>query len=238
MYEPSLVARYFHSVLEAGGRRCEEDAGGLLDGAGDAAQELDFLLERDRPRVLLERHLPVLVVLLDGREPHVGLFRNRAGARDIGRDARHALDFVGRDDRTAGETPDAVVDDADAEAVGFGRAAATAATEAVAAEAAAASEDLTVAQRQRLRAITREADVGVGTAEALGLRQRDIRPLAIARIPHRRRRLLIRVYRPRVSPCRHTSGDGAGGEGLEKISPVVTVHWETSEDGSRLCWKL
>ena len=92
---------------------------------------------------------------------------------DLGRDAGHALDLVGRHDRAAGEAPDAAVDDANAEAVGLDGAAATAAAEAVAAEAAAAGEDLTVAQCQRLRTISREADVGVRTAEPLRLRQRD-----------------------------------------------------------------
>ena len=110
------------------------------------------------------------------------------------------------------------------EAVGLDRATAAASTEAIAAKAAAASEDLTVSERQRLRTVAREPNVGVRAAQALGFGERDRRPLTIARVAHRRRRLLVGRHRTRVGPRRHAGCDRAGADGLEEISPVSTVH--------------
>src|SRR5207302_1659331 len=99
---------------------------------------------------------------------------------DVGGDAGDPFDLVGRDERAAGKAPHAAVDHADAEAVGFGGVAAGA-------EAAAAAHDLAVADGDVLRAVSREADVGVGAAETLRLGQGRARPLLVFRIARGRR---------------------------------------------------
>ncbi len=99
-------------------------------------------------------------------------------------------DLLGRDDRAARESPHAAVDDAHAEPVGLGDAAigaaATAPAAAEAAEALEAGRELSVTDVERLRAVAREADVGVGAPERLGRFQRGFGPVAILRVLHLR----------------------------------------------------
>ena len=81
-HEPALARReVFPFVVEAGVRGREEDARRFLNRRGDTAQELNLLLERHRPRIDLERHLPGLVGLLHRRQPNVLYFFATALAR-------------------------------------------------------------------------------------------------------------------------------------------------------------
>src|SRR5262249_46683006 len=81
-----------------------------------------------------------------------------------------------------------------------------------------------IPQRQRLRAVPREANVGVRAAETLGFGEGDARPLAVARIANRRRRLLLGIHRPRVRPCRYRRRRGASAKDFQKNSSVTTAH--------------
>src|SRR5207244_3315342 len=125
-------------------------------------------------------------------------------------DAGDALDLLGRDQRTARETPYPAVNDADAESVRLRRIAT--------AESAAAAENLPVAHGDRLRAVACEPDVRIRTSETLGLGKRDRGPFAIFRIAHRRRGFTQRIERARKRPRGRAGEDGTGAERLQEAS--------------------
>ncbi len=126
MNEPSLVARYFHSCSKPTVAIANSTPGVFCIARVTLRSSSTFSSSGTGHGILLDRHLPELVVRRHRREPHVALLRDRAGARDVGGDAGDALDFLGRHERAAGEAPDAAVDHADAEAVGLDGAAAAA----------------------------------------------------------------------------------------------------------------
>ena len=94
MNDPSLVARYFHSCSKLIDATANITAGFFCIVERDGAQVLDFLFERHLPRILVDRNLPELVVGRNARELHVALFRDGAGAGDVGGDAGDALDLL------------------------------------------------------------------------------------------------------------------------------------------------
>src|SRR4029450_1648173 len=140
--------------------------------------------------MLLHRRDEVLDVLVDGREAHVALLRDRAGARHFRRDARDAANLVFCDDRTAREAPHAGVDDADAEAAGLtlgirrNPAAAAAATSTAAAATTTPPTPAPPAggrrrgRKVRVRAgnpgVHREPHVGVAAARRLRFSEDDV----------------------------------------------------------------
>src|SRR5262249_19302770 len=154
----------------------------------DLLHERLLLLLRDGAGLLLEGRRPVLGVCGHGRQLDVDFLRDRARPRDVGGDLRDPLDFVLADDRAAREAPDAAVNHADAQAARAGTPArAGAPTAAATASAAAAAESAEAARVRACGSIVgsvgvdrrahaaREADVGIRTARALGLAERDVR---------------------------------------------------------------
>ena len=115
MYDPSVDAKYFHSLV------MPTLAVTLLTPFTLTAVSTIFctnacLSSVEIDRVLLQRRRPVLGIGRHRRELHVHFLRHRAGLGHFGGDAGDPLDFGLADDGAAGKAPDAAVNHADAKA--------------------------------------------------------------------------------------------------------------------------
>ena len=133
MYEPSEVARYFHSKSNEICDCTRMTSGCLSASLVDLHQERDLVVERHVVGLDLDRHRPVVGVGLDRRQLDLEALADGARLGHLGGLRGDLLDLVLGDERAAGKAPHAAVDDAHAEAGALFAAAA--------AEAAAAGDD-------------------------------------------------------------------------------------------------
>ena len=185
----------------------------------DLEEERDLVVERHGIGDRLDRRRPVVDVGLDRGQPDVELLGQGTRFGHLGGPGGDRLDLVLGDQRAAGETPDARMDDAHAEA-GALFAAGAAESEAV--------DDDAVADRHRIGDVAGEADVGVGAAEPLGLAQGEIGQALEARVEHAASGRLGDQLADQVAGVDRGAG---GAQGLHEGAAVV--HGSLSRRGVR-----